>query len=115
MLCLLYLEQELSITIHVVKDLSTQILRQVVEQLRVLHLLEWIASLFVLLGLVLLILGTTFPIIISLILRLAGLCQLLDLGLDLQNFVSDNVQVIGLYSHLGLDLVNLLFLNFDLL
>ena len=33
LLCLLDLEKELSVTIYVVKDLSTEILRQVVEQL----------------------------------------------------------------------------------
>ena len=76
--------------------------------------MEWIASLFILLGF-LLILSSTFPIIFILILRLARRRQLFDLSLDLQNFVSDNVQVIGLYSHLRLDLVNLLFLYFDLL
>ena len=33
LLCLLDLEKELSVTIHVVKDLSTEVLCQVVEQL----------------------------------------------------------------------------------
>ena len=75
--------------------------------------MERITRLFVLLGLLVLLLVSTF-IILVLILCLARLGQLLDLGLNLQNLVSNNVQVIGLDGHFGLDFMNLLFLYFDL-
>ena len=118
---LLDLKQQLVISLDIIKDLSTQILCQIIKQFLVFKLPMRISPIMFLLGpsstrsfaLSIALVGALFAIFVASS-DLVRLSQLPDLRLDFKDLIAHHIELVRFESHPCLDVFDLFVFSLDL-